>query len=30
MLEKIPDGFGGTYAAPIAAKIIQELLAEGQ
>jgi peptidoglycan glycosyltransferase len=30
MLEKIPDGYGGTYAAPIAAKIIQELLAEGQ
>lgn len=30
MLEKIPNGYGGTWAAPIAAKIIKELLAEGE
>ena len=29
-LEHIPNGFGGTYAAPIAAQIIKTLLAEGQ
>ncbi|MGH2843399.1 MAG: peptidoglycan D,D-transpeptidase FtsI family protein [Solirubrobacteraceae bacterium] len=28
MLEKIPEGYGGQYAAPIAAKMIQTLLAE--
>jgi peptidoglycan glycosyltransferase len=29
-LENIPNGYGGTYAAPIAAQIIKTLLAEGQ
>ena len=29
-LTDIPNGFGGTYAAPIAAKVIQTLLAEHQ
>jgi penicillin-binding protein A len=29
-LTNIPNGFGGTYAAPIAAKVIKTLLAEGQ
>jgi penicillin-binding protein A len=29
-LTDIPNGFGGTYAAPIAAKVIQTLLAENQ
>jgi peptidoglycan glycosyltransferase len=29
-LTDIPNGFGGTYAAPIAAKVIQRLLAENQ
>lgn len=29
-LTDIPNGFGGTYAAPIAAKVIQTLLAEKQ
>jgi peptidoglycan glycosyltransferase len=29
-LEKIPLGYGGTYAAPIAAQIIKQLVAEGQ
>ncbi len=29
-LEHIPNGYGGTYAAPIAASIIKALLAEGQ
>lgn len=29
-LTDIPNGFGGTYAAPIAAKVIQRLLAEDQ
>ena len=28
MLENIPNGYGGTYAAPIAAKMIQTLQAE--
>ena len=28
-LEHIPNGYGGTYAAPIAAKIIQLLESEG-
>jgi penicillin-binding protein A len=28
MLEKIPEGYGGTYAAPIAAKMIKALQAE--
>jgi peptidoglycan glycosyltransferase len=30
MLEKIPNGYGGVYAAPIAAEVIKTLLAEGQ
>jgi peptidoglycan glycosyltransferase len=30
VLPSIPDGYGGTYAAPIAAQIIKTLLAEGQ
>lgn len=30
MLQNIKEGYGGTYAAPIAAKMIQALLAEGQ
>ncbi|MGO9751734.1 MAG: peptidoglycan D,D-transpeptidase FtsI family protein [Solirubrobacteraceae bacterium] len=29
-LEKIPNGYGGVYAAPIAAQVIKTLLAEGQ
>jgi peptidoglycan glycosyltransferase len=29
-LEHIPNGYGGTYAAPIAANIIKQLLSEGQ
>ncbi len=29
-LEKIPNGYGGVYAAPIAAEVIKTLLAEGQ
>jgi penicillin-binding protein A len=29
-LESIPNGYGGQYAAPIAAAIIKQLLAEGQ
>jgi len=29
-LEKIPNGYGGQYAAPIAAQVIKTLLAEGQ
>lgn len=29
-LENIPNGYGGTYAAPIAAKVIKTLLAENQ
>ncbi len=29
-LSNIENGFGGTYAAPIAAKVIQTLLAEHQ
>ena len=29
-LTDIPNGYGGTYAAPIAAKVIQTLLAEKQ
>jgi peptidoglycan glycosyltransferase len=29
-LTSIPNGYGGQYAAPIAAKVIQTLLAEGQ
>lgn len=29
-LENIPNGYGGTYAAPIAAQVIKTLLAEGQ
>jgi peptidoglycan glycosyltransferase len=29
-LEHIPNGYGGTYAAPIAAQIMKLLLAEGQ
>jgi peptidoglycan glycosyltransferase len=29
-LTKIPNGYGGTYAAPIAAKVIKTLLAEDQ
>jgi peptidoglycan glycosyltransferase len=29
MLEKIPNGYGGTYAAPIAAKVAQLLESEG-
>jgi penicillin-binding protein A len=30
VLENIPNGYGGTYAAPIAAKMIKALLAEDQ
>jgi peptidoglycan glycosyltransferase len=30
MLENIPEGYGGTYAAPIAAKLIKTLLSENQ
>jgi peptidoglycan glycosyltransferase len=30
LLPSIPNGYGGTYAAPIAAQIIKTLLAEGQ
>jgi peptidoglycan glycosyltransferase len=30
VLDDIPNGFGGTYAAPIAAQIIKTLLSEGQ
>jgi penicillin-binding protein A len=30
MLEKIPNGYGGQYAAPIAAQMIKTLLSEGQ
>jgi len=30
VLNPIPNGYGGTYAAPIAAQIIKQLLAEGQ
>ena len=29
-LSDIPGGYGGTYAAPIAAEMIKTLLAEGQ
>ncbi|MGO9899222.1 MAG: peptidoglycan D,D-transpeptidase FtsI family protein [Solirubrobacteraceae bacterium] len=29
-LESIPNGYGGVYAAPIAAQVIKTLLAEGQ
>ncbi len=29
-LQDIPNGYGGTYAAPIAAQVIKTLLAEGQ
>jgi peptidoglycan glycosyltransferase len=29
-LENIPNGYGGVYAAPIAAQVIKTLLAEGQ
>jgi peptidoglycan glycosyltransferase len=29
-LEHIPNGYGGQYAAPIAASIIKQLLSEGQ
>ncbi len=29
-LENIPNGYGGVYAAPIAAEVIKTLLAEGQ
>jgi peptidoglycan glycosyltransferase len=29
VLRNIPDGYGGTYAAPIAAQMMKTLLAEG-
>jgi peptidoglycan glycosyltransferase len=29
-LDSIPHGFGGTYAAPIAAQVMKQLIAEGQ
>jgi hypothetical protein len=29
-LTSIPNGYGGQYAAPIAAQVIKTLLAEGQ
>jgi penicillin-binding protein A len=30
VLERIPEGYGGVYAAPIAAQIMKTLIAEGQ
>jgi peptidoglycan glycosyltransferase len=30
VLQNIPQGYGGTYAAPIAAQVIKTLLGEGQ